>query len=273
MKNLPEHNSPFYVTDIDSDTLSIDSTGLNGGRLFCTEGNATLTLNDITYYLVANSSIALMPGADIRVISVSKNFKGRKLIYTFEFFEAASKGLNGLFRFYFRHPFYIRTRAEVECTYSILDILRNLPELSNQLMTDRAVCLLRFLLMGVCEKIPENDTDSRAISLTGQIVFQRFIFLLAARYTEVKSVEGYAELLRVTPKHLNSVCRKQTGSTAKAVIDNTVLSHIKAELMTTDQTISEIAFLLNFNEPTEMCRFFRRIEGISPGQWREQAQK
>lgn len=125
-----------------------------------------------------------------------------------------------------------------------------------------------FLLMGVCEKITGNTIENDKMPLSSQMTFQRFIFLIAAKYQEVKSVEVYASLLGVTSEHINSACRSQTGSSAKSVIDNTVISHIKTELSTTDKTVSEISFSMGFDEPTEMCRFFHRIEGVSPGQWR-----
>lgn len=269
MDNLIGYDTPFFVSEVDSGSLHIGSTHLNGGRLFCHEGNATVTLNGATYYLVANSSLAIIPGADMRVVAVSDNFKGRKMIYTFEFFEQASRNLDGLFGYYLRNPYYIRTPDEVKSTYSILNILDGLAHAKGPLMTERAVCLLRFLLMGVCEKITGNTIENDKVPLSTQMTFQRFIFLIAEKYREVKSVEGYANLLGVTPKHINSVCRSQTGSSAKSVIDNTIISHIKAELSTTDRTVSEISFIMGFDEPTEMCRFFRRIEGISPGQWRE----
>lgn len=191
------------------------------------------------------------------------------MIYTFEFFEQASRNLDGLFGYYLRNPYYIRTPAEVKSTYTILTILDGLAQTKGPLMVERAICLLRFLLMGVCEKIVENTIENDKVPLSTQMTFQRFIFLIAAKYKEVKNVEGYASLLGVTAKHINSVCRSQTGSTAKSVIDNTIISHIKTELSTTDRTISEISFILGFDEPTDMCRFFRRIEGTSPGRWRE----
>lgn len=269
MENLNGYDTPFFVSDVNTDSLRIGSTHLNGGRLFCYEGNATVTLNGVTYYLVANSSLAIIPGADMMVVAVSDNFKGRKIIYTFEFFEQASRNLDGLFDYYLSNPYYIRTPAEVKSTYTILTVLEGLAQTKGPLMVERAVCLLRFLLMGVCEKIVENNVENDKTPLSVQMTFQRFIFLIAAKYKEVKSVEGYASLLGVTAKHINSVCRSQTNSTAKSVIDNTIISHIKVELSTTDKTISEISFSMGFDEPTEMCRFFRRIEGISPGQWRE----
>ncbi len=205
----------------------------------------------------------------MRVVAVSDNFKGRKMIYTFEFFEQASRNLDGLFDYYLRNPYYIRTPAEVKSTYTILTILEGLAQTKGPLMVERAICLLRFLLIGVCEKISGNSIENDKVPLSTQMTFQRFIFLIAAKYKEVKSVEGYASMLGVTAKHLNSICRSQTGSSAKSVIDNTIISHIKSELSSTDKTISEISFSIGFDEPTEMCRFFRRIEGTSPGRWRE----
>lgn len=272
MDNLIGYDTPFFVSDVDAGSLRIGSTHLNGGRLFCYEGNATVTLNGVTYYLVANSSLAIIPGADMTVVAVSNNFKGRKMIYTFEFFEPASRNLDGLFDYYLRNPYYIRTPAEVKSTYTILTVLEGLAQTKGPLMVERAVCLLRFLLMGVCEKIAENTVENNKVPLSIQMVFQRFIFLIVAKYKEVKSVEGFASLLGVTAKHINSVCRSQTGSSAKSVIDNTIISHIKTELSTSCRTVSEISFIMGFDEPTEMCRFFRRIEGISPGQWRSEFQ-
>lgn len=272
MDNLIGYDTPFFVSDVDAGSLRIGSTHLNGGRLFCYEGNATVTLNGVTYYLVANSSLAIIPGADMTVVAVSNNFKGRKMIYTFEFFEQASRNLDGLFDYYLRNPYYIRTPAEVKSTYTILTVLEGLAQTKGPLMVERAVCLLRFLLMGVCEKIAENTVENNKVPLSIQMVFQRFIFLIAAKYKEVKSVEGFASLLGVTAKHINSVCRSQTGSSAKSVIDNTIISHIKTELSTSCRTVSEISFIMGFDEPPEMCRFFRRIEGISPGQWRSEFQ-
>lgn len=268
MDNLIGHDTPFFVSDVDAGSLRIGSTHLNGGRLFCYEGNATITLNGVTYYLVANSSLAIIPSADMKFVAVSDNFRGRKIIYTFKFFELASRNLDGLFSYYLRNPYYIRSPEEVKSTYTILTILDGLTKTKGPLNVERAVCLLRFLLMGVCEKIAEQKVENDKTPLSVQATFQKFIFLIAAKYKEVKSVEGYASLLGVTAKHINSVCRSQTGEAAKSVIDNTIISHIKAELSSTDKTVSEISFIMGFDEPTEMCRFFHRNEGISPGQWR-----
>lgn len=273
MDNLIGYDTPFFVSDVDSGSLRFGSTHLNGGRLFCYEGNATVTLNGVTYYLVANSSLAIIPGADMKVVAVSDNFRGRKMIYTFEFFEQASRNLDGLFGYYLRNPYYIRTQDEVKSTYSILTILKGLAQTKGPLTVERAVCLLRYLLMGVCEKIVGNTVENDKVPLSSQMTFQRFVFLIAEKYREVKSVARYATLLGVSAKHINSVCRSQTGSSAKSVIDNTIISHIKTELSTTDKTVSEISYIIGFDEPTEMCRFFRRIEGASPGQWRSKLQE
>lgn len=269
MKNLTGYETPFAVSDVVADNIAMKSSGLNGGRLFCSEGNATVRLNNTTYYLVANSSIALMPGAEISIVNVSEDFKGRRLIYTFEFFEEASKGLNGLFSYYIHNPLFIRTQSEVESTYGVLDILQGLSQSPGSMMAERAVCLFRFLLMGICERIPYRETTVTGLPLSTQMTFQRFIFVLAAKYSEIKTVEEYASLIGITPKHLNSVCRNHTGSSAKTIIDNTIISHIKGELNSYDKTVSEISYQIGFKEPTEMSRFFRRIEGITPSQWRE----
>lgn len=50
-----------------------------------------------------------------------------------------------------------------------------------------------------------------------------------------------------------------------------VISKVKEQVTETDKTISEIAFDLGFNYPHHLSRSFKKIVGITPGEFRLKA--
>lgn len=105
------------------------------------------------------------------------------------------------------------------------------------------------------------DATSKSIAFT---LVHRYKNLVRNQFLEKKKVHQYAALLNVTPNHLNAVCKQQTGKTAKAWIDQTVLEEAKLQLAYSNLSIKEIAYNLGFSEPTNFTRFFKKYTDQSP---------
>ena len=58
------------------------------------------------------------------------------------------------------------------------------------------------------------------------------------------------------------------GKSPKQVIDEIREQRLKSYLQTTDLQIKEISFEMGFSSAEELCRFFRRTTGMSPGKYR-----
>lgn len=58
------------------------------------------------------------------------------------------------------------------------------------------------------------------------------------------------------------------GMSPKEVIDQQIIVEIKTYLLNTDLSVKNIASELNFEDPSYMCRFFRRMTGVSPISYR-----
>ncbi|UUC44147.1 helix-turn-helix domain-containing protein [Flavobacterium cerinum] len=78
------------------------------------------------------------------------------------------------------------------------------------------------------------------------------------------NVTHYAEKLHTTPQNLNAICRKTLDQTASEIISKHIISEAKRKLIYTDNSVSEIAFSLNFNDTSHFVKYFKRHTGVTP---------
>lgn len=100
--------------------------------------------------------------------------------------------------------------------------------------------------------------------------FKRFVNLLHENYRTERSVEFYANLMSLTPKHLSRVVRIYSGKSAHQWIDEFVVLEIKNLLKYSDLSIQQISYELNFPNPSFMGQYFKRITGKTPGEYRRE---
>ena len=74
-------------------------------------------------------------------------------------------------------------------------------------------------------------------------------------------------MLRVSPAHLNRLCRKYGGLSAQQMIHHKLMTEIKKALRG-NATVSEIAYSFDFSDPSNFNRFFRQLAGTTPRQFR-----
>lgn len=95
-----------------------------------------------------------------------------------------------------------------------------------------------------------------------------FAPIMAHKLTTVKSLAEYADRLFLTQNHLNDAVKSVTGKTPGELIRERVLKEACLLLSHTSLSITEIAFLLQFEDPSYFARFFRKYAGISPKEQR-----
>ena len=80
-------------------------------------------------------------------------------------------------------------------------------------------------------------------------------------------VNDYAKKLGVSSKTLTNMLNKYLGKSAKKYLDEHLILHIKRLLLDENLTIERIADRLCFDEPTNMVKFFKRHEGLTPSEF------
>ncbi|MBS1738538.1 MAG: AraC family transcriptional regulator [Bacteroidetes bacterium] len=102
-----------------------------------------------------------------------------------------------------------------------------------------------------------------------QILLQKFIRLANNFYIGTRAVEDYASLLNVTPNHLSQSIKSASGKNALSYINERLLTEAKSLVQFTDFDIAEIAYQLNFSDPANFGKFFKKHTGQTPLEFRK----
>ena len=102
-----------------------------------------------------------------------------------------------------------------------------------------------------------------------QTIFDRFLQLVTQHCAEHHQIGYYAEHMCLTERYLSTVIRQTSGTTAKDWIDRALITRIKIELRHTDKSSAQIAEEMHFANPSFFSKYFRRITGMTPGEYRE----
>lgn len=97
----------------------------------------------------------------------------------------------------------------------------------------------------------------------------RFSRMAMQYHTQQRNLAFYSDRLFVTSKHLSETVKELTGKTASQIIHELDITEAKRFLIETDLSISEISYELNFSSPAFFSKFFTRLSGESPKDYRK----
>lgn len=121
-------------------------------------------------------------------------------------------------------------------------------------------------LMRIAEATAPVASPGRA-----QVYLAKFSAEVERRFREHLPLSHYAGMLGISAAHLNALCRQHAGHSALDLIHARQGLEARRHLLHTDMTVREIADLLGFADPAYFTRFFRRLTGLSPREFRKQA--
>ena len=101
-----------------------------------------------------------------------------------------------------------------------------------------------------------------------QTIFDRFLQLVTQHCTEHHQIGYYADRMCLTERYLSTVVRQTSGTTAKDWIDRALITRIKIELRHTEKSAAQIAEEMHFTNPSFFSKYFRRLTGMTPGEYK-----
>lgn len=84
-----------------------------------------------------------------------------------------------------------------------------------------------------------------------------------------QKVSEYAQLLNISPNHLNKCIKKTVGISAQDLLNDMIVLEAKVMLRQTDLQINEIAYKLSQKNHSDFSRFFKSKAGMTPKEYRQ----
>ncbi len=83
------------------------------------------------------------------------------------------------------------------------------------------------------------------------------------------TTQHLADELHISPTHLSRLFKQQTGFSPYDYVIAERINKAKEYLLTTDKSVTDIAYLTGFNSQANFIYCFKNHEGISPGRFRK----
>lgn len=122
--------------------------------------------------------------------------------------------------------------------------------------------LLTTILVRLSRVVPQ--TSKEGASKHNLVLMRQFEKLIEQHYREKRLPKEYAEMMFLTPNHLNALTNNVLGKSAGDLIRERVLLESKRLLANSDLLISQIAESLQFEDNAYFTRFFKKYLGITP---------
>lgn len=234
----------------------------------CVKGKATLKANLETYSVEQNCLVTMSPHVIKQWVAFSPMYKTIAVFFTKEFLYS-NKNIKAIIEslsFFDSNAQYVsklnpRDASNISLILNLIqiklndshkftiDILRNLVEI---LIYETAALYKRDALV-------QTKKLSRAQQIT--VEFKKLVCL---HYINERSVQFYAGLLYVTPKHLTETVKEVSGKSAKEWIDELVILESKILLQDPGLSVADIADRLHFGNQAIFGKFFKNLTGYAP---------
>lgn len=115
----------------------------------------------------------------------------------------------------------------------------------------------------------QSTSTRNASPSTQKNILNHFIRLVNEHCNEQHQMAFYADRMCLTERYLGSVVRQTSGITAKQWIDRALVTSAKVMLKHTDHQVTRISDDLHFPNVSFFCKYFKRLTGLSPQEYRE----
>ncbi|NOU59523.1 AraC family transcriptional regulator [Marinifilum caeruleilacunae] len=237
--------------------------------LFVKNGTGRHNIDFKTYDIRPNSIFFISPG---QVHSIQLNHSAEAYVLTFTSdFILLDSNIQRLLDYPFFHS--ISNRPYVYVEGSNHKIQQTLDEMyvESKMEKKGRDKILRALLEVLLIRVRRIYEPALKLEAPNHLSYQlrKLEALIDKHYKEYKQLTEYADLMHISAKHLNSLCKKGLNKTVLNLIHERTLIEAKRLLLFTNNTISEIAYELGFADKSYFMRFFKKHTSLTADAFRK----
>lgn len=127
--------------------------------------------------------------------------------------------------------------------------------------------IVLHLFQSILLKLLKSSEIKKGLSRQFEIAIS-FRELVYKHYSEQYSINNYAQQLNISSNYLNRCIQNIWSKSAKQFTQEVAIVQSQKYLQDYTKSISDIAFQLNFNDPSYFGRLFKKITGMTPQAYR-----
>ncbi len=238
-------------------------------------GTASFDIGLEKYQPHRNYILFGIPGQIFSLHDISKDFLAYYMLFSESFIYDTLLKLNR------KQHFPFLTYSGLQC-FEVDDDTANeiefiILKINDEIKKNKSECIevirlyIQLILIYANRNYGATLLSNFGTSNTLQNLFNSYLKLVSQHFLTVRKVSDYAELLYVSPDHLNRAIKSCSDRTAHEHIDEMILMEAKAYLVHSNMTVSEIAYKLEFADPSHFNRFFKKHSNQTPLEFRKQS--
>lgn len=264
------------------------------GKMYCNETDATLTFraNEIRGFLAAytftlvtegwlnivynGQELTLLPddlyiyspGLPVTIIAASENYHGICLLAD-EHMTIESPTVHDLVNIAYSPLVQLHEPKLTLPHDTAQQLAAKMREIngylhSNHIYKEKILNMLYAVFLLDLQNAQTQAITQRSVPQRVEEIFLDFIRLLPDHFAEHHDIAFYATSLHISPVYLSRVVRQVTNRTVIDYINQMLLMEASFLLRTSSLSIAQIADRLHFADQASFSKFFTRLKGVSP---------
>ncbi len=250
------------------------------GFIYNNEGDAKYEINYSVYHAKHNSMVMFFPLDIVTMKDCSYDYNPVLFFIPMSLVSEHSSFMNANFDFIDKlkaNQVMQLYGDEVDIANKLFDMLDAVHKTFEYEQFEHSALLfsgfIYHLYMNHFKKYDSVSGSGRGYESRKKVLFRKFVREIVASHSKSREVLYYANELGVSSGYLNEICNEVSGYSAKDIIDSAVSSRLKYELSYTDKSIQELADEYNFPSQSYLSRYYKRLTGLSPSEFRKSRQK
>ena len=239
--------------------------------VLCMDGSIDASINLSEYIIKKNDFVTLSPGSIIQINRIEGNLKLYFMVFSSEFINGLNKNKSIIDLIYItkNHP-VLSLPEEFASIYEefFLLMMKVYYKKHSPYNPEILKCMLLSILYRLSDMYHDQPARKETFSSRSEEICKTFGHLVIQHYTQERNVSYYAKKMGITPAHLRNTVKNMTGKTVMDFISEVVIVDAKAQLKSTNLPIREIAYSLNFPNVSFFGKYFKRLTGMTPQQYR-----
>ena len=266
--SMPNDKHPIHRYPIRFDGLYI---GLRE------KGEARFSINLKEFNVSSNDLVICSPGDLVQASLQDGTHLVQSMMVSSHFLKEMYISLNSFMPFFAsqkEHPVFHLTDSEMTELKNYFMLIKENVTSDDYFRVDTTKRLLAAYLYKLGSILyrhrPELQAEAAKPLKREEILFKEFIRLVGEYHRKERRVDFYAEQLFLSPKHFSTVIKKVSGKTAGQWIDDYVILEAKTLLKYSPMSIQEVAYYMNFPNPSFFGKYFKHHTGMSPSEYKTQ---